>query len=103
MKSLSIMKKLLLVTLSLALTFALTACGGIGEVETLPPESTESESANPNENEDVSLWEVYENSTPYLAEGEKEIFDKAQANLVGLAYEPIAVIGQQVVAGMNYA
>ena len=45
-------------------------------------------------------WTVAE-STKINAE-EQEIFDKAMEGLVGVDYEPIAYIGNQVVAGLNH-
>lgn len=45
-------------------------------------------------------WSVAE-STEISAE-DQAIFDKAMETLVGVEYEPIAYIGNQVVAGLNH-
>ncbi len=48
----------------------------------------------------VGGWTVPESSaiTPEL----QEIFDSALEGLVGVSYKPVALLGTQVVAGMNY-
>ncbi len=40
--------------------------------------------------------------TPELTAEIREAFDKATEKLLGVNYEPLAVVGQQVVSGMNY-
>lgn len=40
--------------------------------------------------------------TPELTSEIREAFDKATEKLLGVNYEPLAVVGQQVVSGMNY-
>lgn len=41
--------------------------------------------------------------SPVISDEAKEAFDAATAELTGVAYEPIAFLGSQVVAGFNYA
>ena len=48
-------------------------------------------------------WALNDSFAPSLSGTQKEIFDKAAAAISEKSYEPVAVIGQQVVAGMNYA
>ncbi len=45
-------------------------------------------------------WSVPED--PALSDEIREAFDKATEKLLGVNYEPLAVVGQQVVSGMNY-
>ena len=76
------MKTMLAMLLSCSLLFALFACSAFAEAPLLggwnSPESPE--------------------ITPEL----QEIFDQATEDLLGVNYTPVALIGTQVVAGMNY-
>lgn len=48
-------------------------------------------------------WQVNTTvSTQKLGKAEKKVFSKATDGLVGATYTPLAVLGTQVVAGMNY-
>lgn len=51
----------------------------------------------------VGGWTVNTDTNAAVTGHDKEVFDKATSELDGVDYEPVAVIGQQVVAGMNYA
>ena len=44
----------------------------------------------------------FEPETPEVTEDAKNIFDKAMETLVGVNYVPVALLKQQVAAGMNY-
>ena len=46
-------------------------------------------------------WSVTEGSTALDAHTRK-VFDQALDGLVGCSYEPVALLGKQLVAGMNY-
>lgn len=46
-------------------------------------------------------WQVTEGSTK-LDKHSKQVFAKALDGLVGCKYEPVALLGKQVVAGTNY-
>ena len=76
------MKTMLAMLLSCSLLFGLFACSAFAETPLLggwnSPESPE--------------------ITPEL----QEIFDQATEGLLGVNYTPVALIGTQVVAGMNY-
>ena len=48
-------------------------------------------------------WQDNDQQPNLLSTEEKEVFDKAIAGLVGMAYTPIATLATQVVAGTNYA
>lgn len=48
-------------------------------------------------------WTMNTEAAANLSAEQKETFEKAMADLDGVDYEPIAVIGGQVVSGMNYA
>lgn len=48
-------------------------------------------------------WTLSENIGENITDEEREIFNKALEGLTGVGYSPIAVLGTQVVAGMNYA
>lgn len=90
--------------------FALTACGGADtSAETEVPSETEVQTEAPSELEEPVIgqiaggWTVSsEPAAPSIPEEAKEAFDKAVAELAGVGYEPIAYLGSQVVAGVNY-
>ncbi len=44
----------------------------------------------------------FEPETPEITEDAKTVFDQAMETLVGVDYVPVALLEQQVVAGMNY-
>lgn len=48
-------------------------------------------------------WETNFEAAAQLTPEQKEAFEKATSELDGVDYEPVAVIGAQVVSGMNYA
>lgn len=49
-------------------------------------------------------WQINEDApAAVLSENVQAAFDKATAELLGVTYTPLALIGQQLVAGMNYA
>ncbi len=48
-------------------------------------------------------WSVENSFMPLLTQDEEAVFEKAADNLTDASYEPVFVIGGQVVAGMNYA
>ena len=76
------MKKL--VCLVIALVLMLTVCAASAEMM-------------------VGGWELTEAQGAALAdEGAQEAFEKATKELVGANYVPVALLGKQLVAGMNY-
>lgn len=50
----------------------------------------------------VGAWESWTENPLEIPEDVKAAFDKAMEGLVGCTYEPIAILGSQVVAGVNY-
>lgn len=104
------MKKL--IAFALAAVLLLTAaCGSEAETESVGDTSAESKEneieAEPDSGEDVVLdggWALNTELTSQITEEENEIFRKAiEAGGERANYEPLCVLGTQVVAGMNYA
>ena len=50
----------------------------------------------------VGAWESWTGNPLEIPDDVKAAFDKAMEGLVGCTYEPIAILGSQVVSGMNY-
>lgn len=126
----TVTKKLIVFTLVIALAFmSLTGCkqkepaadvntgnadtgaSGQGSAEVVDTD-THTDDAGPVdeliEEEDFGSmisggWNIGIASGSELPESIKEAFDKAMAGLDGVAYEPVAYMGSQVVAGMNHA
>ncbi|MBR6271766.1 MAG: hypothetical protein IKR26_06400 [Lachnospiraceae bacterium] len=104
------MKKLLTFALAAALLMT-AACGSDAETESAGDTSAESKEneleAETDEGEDVVLdggWALNTELAPQINEEESEIFRKAiEAGGEKAIYEPLCVLGSQVVAGMNYA
>ena len=48
-------------------------------------------------------WQLYDQFNVVLTEKEKEVFEKATADMLSVKYEPIRVIATQIVNGTNYA
>lgn len=87
------MKKLLIATLIIALMLTAAACS------TQTPETPE-----PSQPEDISGgWLVPEAAAVSMPEEAQAAFDAAMEDLTGVGYTPIAFLGSQVVAGVNYA
>ena len=94
------MKKLVTLTMAAALAASLVACGGTQtSTETKVDEATEQASQTLG-----GGWQMSEEgASSLLTPEEAEIFQKAMGEIDGVSYEPVCVVGQQVVAGMNYA
>ena len=81
------MKKWIALTLALLLCLSvLSGCGGEKAEESAPTS--------------VGGWTVSESWE--MDEKTQAIFDKALEGLTGVSYEPLACLGSQLVAGMNY-
>lgn len=94
------MKKFAQVAMAAALAVSLAACGSKATTE----ETGNEENATQETQQLDGGWEVSdEAATSLLSDEQTEIFQKAMGEMLGVDYEPVAVIGQQVVAGMNYA
>ena len=106
------MKKVMTAILSLALALSLAACGGQPETkqndgedtENVPMENTLEENAESEEGRLIlGGWTVNSGDLSLDSNPDaKAAFEKATEGLAGYVYEPLAVLGSQVVAGMNY-
>ncbi len=76
------MKKMIAMLLALCLLTALSACGGREERQTL------------------GGWTLTEDGA--VSERAQKAFDKATDGIAGASYQPVALLGTQVVSGMNY-
>ena len=90
-------KKILVLGLTFAMIFAMTACGSSGTAE-----EGGNEEGTETEEPMSGGWELAENDAAELPEEVQTAFDKAVANLEGNELKPVAYMAQQVVAGMNY-
>ena len=91
------MKKL--ISLFLALMMAILAIPALAE-DAQDPDTA----VDPNIDPDflVGAWESWTGNPLEIPDDVKAAFDKALEGLVGHTYEPIAILGTQVVSGMNY-
>ena len=114
------MKKVMAAILSLALALSLAACGGQSGTRQDGEENEENvqmetgENAANEENAEIMEnagndrlitggWSVNSGDLSLEANPDaKAAFEKAVDGLLGYTYEPLAVLGSQVVAGMNY-
>ena len=90
-------KTALLLALLLLLTACLTACGKKETAETETVATTEETTAL------AGGWTLSDDMTENISDYEKEVFEKALEGFAGVGYRPIALLGTQVVAGINYA
>lgn len=91
------MKKL--ISLILALMMAILAIPALAE------DAQDSDMAfDPDIDPDflVGAWESWTGNPLEIPDEVKAAFEKATEGLVGCTYEPIAILGTQVVSGMNY-
>jgi len=91
------MKKL--ISLILALMMAILAVPALAE-DTQDPDMA----VDPNIDPDflVGAWESWAGDPLAIPDDVKAAFDKAMDGIEGCTYEPIAILGSQVVAGTNY-
>lgn len=88
------MKKLFVLILSLLMLLSLAACG---------QKEPDAKPADPSASETTAVvggWTITEGAV--LNEEAKAAFEKALDGLTGVAYQPLALLGTQVVAGTNY-
>ena len=83
------MKKLFALMLTMLMVLALCACG-----QAKTPAAEETAPAV------VGGWTISEDAA--LTEEARAAFEKAMEGLTGVGYEPVALIGTQVVSGTNY-
>ncbi len=98
------MKKLITILLCGTLLLAAACTANPNKPEAAPeanaPESTPEPVPEPISEQIAGGWTVAEDFA--LSDGSKARFHNAFKELVGVNYEPIALLGTQVVAGMNY-
>ena len=95
------MKKFVTFAVAATLAVSIAACSNAPKTDdatTGGEETTET-----TENVVLGGWTINANAVSLLTPEEAEVFQQAMSEVVGSNYEPVAVIGQQVVAGMNYA
>ena len=93
------MKKILALLLAVLFVLSLAACSSAKpESETTADTSTEAA-----DTPIVGGWAVTENEAAVLPKEVQTAFDKATAEYTGMTFVPVAYIGSQVVAGLNYA
>ena len=94
------MKKILALLLAVLFVFSLAACSSTQpESETTADTVTEAADLP-----FVGGWEIpQDEAAAVLPDEVQTAFDKATAEYTGMSFVPVAYIGNQVVAGMNYA
>ena len=83
----------------------LAACGKKQETTTATETTTEAQVTESQEGEipNAGGWSAYsEVITPVYTDDAKKAFDKAMEELVGVTYEPAALLATQIVSGTNY-
>lgn len=93
------MKKILALLLAVLFVFSLAACSSQGS-------RTETEAATSDEAVETPVsggWAINRSEGAILPEAVQTAFDKATTDYTGMDLVPVAYIGNQVVAGMNYA
>lgn len=93
------MKKLFALALALSMLLTLAACSQKKPSEDVSPQNT----PVPVESEAPSLvggWTITKDIT--VSDEAKAAFDKALDGFTGVDYQPLALLGTQVVAGTNY-
>ena len=91
------MKKL--ISLILALMMAILAIPALAE-DAQDPDTAVDPDIDPDFL--VGAWESWTGNPLEIPDDVKAAFEKATEGLVGCTYEPIAILGSQVVSGMNY-
>ncbi len=91
------MKKTVCVLITVLLMAVLAACGQ-AEVQDEPVSGPEPD----NGGVVLGGWEVYGGEAATLPEDVQKAFDTATETLTGAEYIPVALVGEQVVGGMNY-
>lgn len=90
------MKKILLIALSLILVLGIVGCNK-KEEEPVPTDPI------PQEEELAGGWQINsENSLTSMPQEAATAWDAAMEGFAGAGYEPVALIGTQLVAGTNY-
>ena len=88
---------------AIALTLVMAGCGLAGCGQTTKETKTEAETAEAGAPQVAGGWTISEACGAELPEEAKTAFDKALEGYAGMGFEPITLLGTQVVAGINYA
>ncbi|MBQ3274259.1 MAG: hypothetical protein IJH51_03070 [Christensenellaceae bacterium] len=107
------MKKVLILTLCcmLAVSIIMTGCAArdkqeeasAAEETAAPAEETPAEEAEEMTGDPIlGGWTVFEGNASLLNDEQKKVFAEATEAVTGEELTPVAVVGTQVVAGMNY-
>ena len=102
--SLNIIKKVAAFVLAGTMILSLAACGSTKDSGTEDSSSAQAESTQDVKDNSLGGWEV-NNGKLFLEENAeaKAAFEKATEGLTGYEYEPIALLGTQIVSGTNYS
>ncbi len=101
----NLLAKTVLFMTAASMAVSLTACGSSTDKKTTSSTSAAAESAESSISETADGgWEANSGELSLDKNKEaKEAFEKAVDGLTGYSYDPIALIGSQVVSGTNYA
>ena len=90
--------------LTVAMIFSLAACGGTKNPKSETASTVQTETAQETAAKSLGGWEVNGKKLSIKENAAaKAAFEKATEGLEGYEYEPIALLGTQVAAGINYS
>lgn len=102
--SLNIIKKVAAFALAGTMILSLAACGSTKDSGTEDTSSALAESTQEVKGNSLGGWEVNNGKLSLEENAEaKAAFEKAIEGLTGYEYEPIALLGTQIVSGTNYS
>lgn len=102
--NLNIIKKVAAFALTGTMILSLAACGSTKDSKTEDSSSAKAESKQDVKDNSLCGWEVNNGKLSLEENAEaKAAFEKATEGLTGYEYEPIALLGTQIVSGRNYS
>ena len=102
--SLNIIKKVAAFALAGTMILSLAACESTKDSGTEDSSSAQAESTQDVKDNSLGGWEVNNGKLSLEENAEaKAAFEKATEGLTGYEYEPIALLGTQIVSGRNYS
>ena len=102
--SLNIIKKVAAFALAGTMILSLAACESTKDSGTEDSSSAQAESTQDVKDNSLGGWEVNNGKLSLEENAEaKAAFEKATEGLTGYEYEPIALLGTQIVSGTNYS
>ena len=102
--SLNIIKKVAAFVLAGTMILSLAACESTKDSGTEDSSSAQAESTQDVKDNSLGGWEVNNGKLSLKENAEaKAAFEKATEGLTGYEYEPIALLGTQIVSGTNYS